>query len=370
METSNKTLSILLPSYREAENLRILLPRLSKVCEGLNVPFEILVVDTEQQMDDTREVCQADNIRYINRRGGNRYGDAVRTGIAEAVGTYVIAMDADGSHTPEFIPKLFALRNDAEVVIASRYVAGGETDNAKHLVWMSLLVNLMYSLVLNLRCKDVSNSFKLYRRSDLQQLRLQCQNFDIVEEILFKLRRTNPNMRIHEIPFAFKKRMFGETKRNLFLFIITYFWTLVRLRLSVIDIKEHQKAFSRFALVGALGFVVNLAVFTVAYMFLKQHIVAAIIAFTVAVTQNFFLNRGWSFSHRATSRGLPIAFVTYVLVNLLGLLVNLVILEVLIANFGVIPLIAQTVSVGAGMFANYFGAHLFVFTPHTEVKKD
>lgn len=370
METNNKGLSILIPSYREAENLRVILPRINKVCEGLGVAFEVLVIDTTQPMDDTAEVCRVNNTRYINRRGGDRYGDAVRTGIMDACGEYVIFMDADGSHTPEFIPKLFAARLDAEVIIASRYVEGGDTDNAKHLVLMSLIVNLIYSFVLNLPCKDVSNSFKLYHANNLKQLRLQCQNFDIVEEILFKLRRADNKLRIIELPYTFKKRMFGETKRNLFLFMVTYIWTLVRLRLSVFDIKAHQKSFSRFVVVGSFGFVVNLAVFTTAYMFLEQHIVAAIIAFIVAVTQNFLFNRAWSFSHRVTSKGAPIAYITYVLVNLLGLLVNLVILEVLIKNFDFMPIIAQVVGVGAGMFANYFGAHFFVFTPRIDVSSE
>jgi dolichol-phosphate mannosyltransferase len=370
METNNKELSIFIPSYREAANLRVLLPRINSACGGLGVPFEILIIDTAEPMDETRVVCQMDNVRYINRRGGNRYGDAVRTGIEEARGKYVIVMDADGSHTPEFIPKLFASRHNAEVVIASRYVEGGDTDNPKYLILMSLIVNLIYSFVLNLRCKDVSNSFKLYRADDLKRLQLQCQNFDIVEEILFKLRRADRNMRILELPYTFKKRMFGETKRNLFLFMLTYVWTLVRLRLSVFDIKAHQRAFPRFAMVGVLGLVTNLAVFAVVHALLDAHIVAAIVAFGVAVTQNFLLNRAWSFGHLATRKGVSVAYATYVLVNLLGLLVNLAILEVLVTRFGVMPLIGQIVAVGVGMFANYIGTYLFVFTPRVdEVKK-
>ncbi|MCB9818878.1 GtrA family protein [Candidatus Nomurabacteria bacterium] len=366
MEINKPNLSVLIPSYREAENLRVILPRINQVCKESGIIYEVIVIDTVQPMDDTAEVCRVNKSRYINRRGGNRYGDAVRTGISDAEGEYVIFMDADGSHTPEFIPKLFSARTEADVVIASRYVDGGETDNARHLVLMSLIVNWIYSFVLNLPCKDVSNSFKLYRANDLKHLRLQCQNFDIVEEILFKLRRTHTNLLISELAYTFKKRMFGETKRNLFLFMVTYIWTLVRLRLSVFDVKVHQKAFSRFAVVGTLGFIVNLAVFTVAYIFLEQHIAAAIIAFAVAVTQNFIFNRAWSFSHRVTSRGILIAYITYVLVNLFGLLVNLIILEGLITHFNFMPIIAQVAGVGAGMFANYFGAHLFVFTPRVD----
>ena len=56
--------------------------------------------------------------------------------------------------------------------------------------------------------------------------------FDIVEEILFKLKRLHKKLIIKELPFTFKKRMFGETKRNLVFFILSYIVTLVRLRFS------------------------------------------------------------------------------------------------------------------------------------------
>jgi len=67
----------------------------------------------------------------------------------------------------------------------------------------------------------------------LKSLDLYCMNFDIVEEILFKLARAKKDLRIREVPFAFKKRMFGETKRNLPWFMLTYVYTMFRLRLSV-----------------------------------------------------------------------------------------------------------------------------------------
>jgi dolichol-phosphate mannosyltransferase len=64
-----------------------------------------------------------------------------------------------------------------------------QTDNNRILILMSWVVNIVYSIVLNLRCKDVSNSFKLYRGDLLRNLNLYCNNFDIVEELLFKLKK-------------------------------------------------------------------------------------------------------------------------------------------------------------------------------------
>jgi len=229
------SLSIVLPAYLEEENLRILLPRLNSVRAGLaasGVSSEILILDTLTPMDKTMDACQANGATYIPREGGNRFGDAVRTGISRAQGEFILFMDADGSHTPEFIPELWKKAPQADVVIASRYVEGGYTENTFSLVLMSRILNWTYAFVLGLKCKDVSNSFKIYRAAQLKPLVLKCHNFDIVEEVLYKLSRKNPQLRIVEIPFSFKKRMFGDTKRNLFLFIITYLVTIIKLRLN------------------------------------------------------------------------------------------------------------------------------------------
>ncbi len=230
MTTNEIVLSVVLPSYQEEENLRVLLPRLLVTLGLMRLSFEIIVVDTSELMDQTKDVCEHHGVRYIPRRGGNRYGDAVRTGIEEAVGRHVLFMDADGSHTPEFIPKLFDFAEQHDVIIASRYIDKGHTENSFALVLMSRALNLTYSLVLNLPCKDVSNSFKIYRSAQLKPLKLLCNNFDIVEEIIFKIHRRYPELTIKEVPYTFKKRMFGETKRNLFVFILTYIFTMIKLR--------------------------------------------------------------------------------------------------------------------------------------------
>ena len=223
-------LSIVIPAYLEEENLRLLLPRLNQVLTGLNCEFEILVIDTMEPLDKTQNACVKNNVQYIPRENGNSYGDAVKTGIARALGKYIVFMDADGSHTPEFLPNLYEHREGFDIVIASRYVKGGYTENPLPLIYMSKILNIFYAVVLNLKCHDVSNSFKLYRGELLKDLNLRCDNFDIVEEILIKIKRKKKDLSFKEVPFTFKKRMFGQTKRNLGLFIVTYLFTLLRLR--------------------------------------------------------------------------------------------------------------------------------------------
>ncbi len=234
-------LSIIMPAYLEAENLTGLLPRLNQTLFDLKINFEILVVDTQEAMDQTPSICKRLSARYINRLNGNTYGDAVQTGIQDSKGRYVVFMDADGSHSPEFIKKLWEARKNFDVVIASRYIKGGQTDNSKTLVLMSRMVNWGYGFVLGLRCKDISNSFKLYDGEKLRALRLCFKNFDIVEEILYKLILIEPKLRIHEIPFRFEQRNFGTTKRHLVAFVFSYAVSLFKLRFISLESSKLKK---------------------------------------------------------------------------------------------------------------------------------
>jgi dolichol-phosphate mannosyltransferase len=223
-------LSIVLPSYNEGQNLRNLLPRIDSAIKSIDIKYEVIVVDSIGNVDGTQNICEKYDCKYVVRNGGNSYGDAVRTGIEIAEGDLVLFMDADGSHSPEFIPELLRYASEFDIVIASRYVNKGHTENNFILTLMSRVLNITYSLVLGLPCKDVSNSYKLYHKHQLNLITLECNNFDIVEEILFKLFHNKKPYKIKEVPYTFKKRMFGKTKRNLFIFILTYLYTITKLR--------------------------------------------------------------------------------------------------------------------------------------------
>lgn len=225
-------LSVIIPAYLEEENLRVFLPRVKKTLSDMILDYEILVIDTMSPMDNTEMVCNEFGVNYIRRENGNKYGDAIRTALQRVEASHILFMDADGSHSPEFIKNLYEYKDQYDVVIASRFVEGGGSDNKKILVFMSWAVNFTYSFLFNLKCKDVSNSFKLYNGYLLRNLKLNCDNFDIIEEILIKLKRQNKNLAIKEIPYLFKERMFGHTKRNLVAFMFSYIFTLFKLKFS------------------------------------------------------------------------------------------------------------------------------------------
>jgi len=221
-------LSIVIPAYREAEVLATLLPSLRAEVSRLSRSHEIIIVDAKEPVDNTQDICARERVRYLQRGGGNHYGDAVRTGIAEASGRYVLFMDADGSHNPSQLHLLWERRHSADIVIGSRYIAGGETENPKVLIAMSWIVNIAYRYIFNLTVRDVSNSLRLYRADYLKSMRLRCDNFDIIQEILIRASRRGP-LRIVEVPIRFEKRKAGESKRSLLRFAVSYLSTIVRL---------------------------------------------------------------------------------------------------------------------------------------------
>ena len=230
MSVTPVELTVLLPAYREADSLRQLLPLLKAQVMKLTSSYEILVVDAQTRIDDTEEVCGEFGVHHVFRREGNSYGDAMRTGIAEASGRFVVVMDADGSHNPSYLPLLWSQREQCDVVIGSRYAEGGHTENPAVLIAMSYAVNLTFRIAFHLDCKDVTNSFRLYRAAQLKSLKLECNNFDLVEEILIRLVAGSTKAKIKEVPVVFERRKAGESKRNLVAFAVSYFQTLLRLR--------------------------------------------------------------------------------------------------------------------------------------------
>lgn len=229
-------ISVILPSYQEAENLRNILPKLNAVLSERGLGFEILVIDTKEAMDDSKDVCESNQARYINRENGNMYGDAIRTGFKYAQGKYTVVMDADGSHDPADIIRFYDAMGSGnyDMVIGSRYCKGGQTDNNLILQTMSWMLNLTYRIVFGIKAKDISNSYRMYKTDQIRELKLECDNFDIVEEILIKLNYMIEDFSIKEIPIRFNKRDKGESKRDLFKFILSYLKTMKKLK----DIKS------------------------------------------------------------------------------------------------------------------------------------
>jgi putative flippase GtrA len=120
-------------------------------------------------------------------------------------------------------------------------------------------------------------------------------------------------------------------------------------------------ALMRFAVVGASGYVINLAVYAaLVHGAGANYLVAATVAWLVAVTNNFWWNRGWTFRAGAGHAGFQAA--RFFFVSLVAFLVSLLLLRALVAGAGVAPLIGQAVAVAAVTPLNFVGNKLWSFS--------
>jgi len=235
------SVSVIIPAYKEEENLKILLPAVKSALNSAHIAHEVIVVGPLVDTDNSRKICLDYGCTYINRENGNNYGDAVRTGIRLAKNEYIMMMDADGSHDPEDIKRLHKeiISSSADIVIGSRYIKGGKTHNTLILKFMSYALNTTYRFVFEINVQDISNSFRIYNAEKLKKLNLQCNDFDVVEEILILLNSIH-SAKIKEIPVEFKKRAIGNSKRNLMKFIFSYLDTMFKLYKIKTGIKKKK----------------------------------------------------------------------------------------------------------------------------------
>nr|MBC7244107.1 glycosyltransferase [Chloroflexota bacterium] len=218
-------LSVVIPAWNEADNLVKLLPQLHAVLSNLGCEYEVLVVDNHSA-DATEEVCRAAGVVLLQQNEPG-YGGALWAGFGHASGEYILTMDADLSHTPDFIPLMWNERAKADVIVASRYVEGGSTDMPWYRHILSIILNRVYTRVLSLPIRDISSGFRLYRASILRSLDLQSKDFDALEEILIECYAQGYT--ILEMPMHYMPREQGKSKVKLLRFGIAYLNTLFRM---------------------------------------------------------------------------------------------------------------------------------------------
>lgn len=208
-------------TYNEIENL----PRLAEAIFAVAPQVDLLVVD-DNSPDGTGRWCDEEATRdprmhCLHRTGKLGLGTAIAAGMQYAIQheyRLLVNMDADFSHHPRYLPAMLGGMDDptrpADVMIGSRYIPGGGTEN-----WplkrrlMSWLVNVYSRWLLGLRAKDCSGGYRCYRvellkRIDFNQIRSWGYSFQ--EEVLWRLKQAGAT--IGETPIIFADRERGQSK--------------------------------------------------------------------------------------------------------------------------------------------------------------
>lgn len=222
----NRDLTILIPAINESANLKRLLPELKSKLEELVLDAKVVVVDGGST-DDSMKVAEGLGAEVMTQSEPG-YGNALLTGFSAANTEYVLTMDADYSHEPSFIGSLWQARENADLIIASRYVSGGEADMSLLRSTLSRTLNFVYRKALDLRYRDLSSGFRLYRLSALRQVEPVGRDFDFLPELLVRMHADG--YRIREVPFHYRPRQDGESHAKLLKFGWAFVRTMVRMR--------------------------------------------------------------------------------------------------------------------------------------------
>jgi dolichol-phosphate mannosyltransferase len=357
----SSSVTVIVPTFREAENIPHLVERLRVLREAVGLDLELLFMDDDSR-DGSAELVASLALSWVSlvtRTTDRGLSQAVVDGLKRSERDLVVIMDADLSHPPEKIPELLsAVRNGADVAVGSRFTEGGSTaDDWGPFRWLNSRVATVLALPLT-TINDPMSGFFAMRRSTLTVGReFDPIGYKILLEIIVKCRCRY----VFEVPIHFDNRQLGRSKLSIHE-QLKYFRHLRRLYTFRYGTWSHL---AQFLVVGASGLGINLLSLT---LLLHQGVAerpAVAIAIMVSMVWNFALNRRFSFSY-ARDRSIVRQFCGFVAACSVGALVNYLTTTNLWSMLRMKQL-AAVIGVLAGTFFNFAASRFLVFrTKHVK----
>jgi dolichol-phosphate mannosyltransferase len=214
-------LVICLPTYNERDNVEPMLRSLAGVVADLGQEARILVID-DASPDGTGEVAdrlaaELEFVSVLHRPRKDGLGPAYLAGFRWALAAgaeLVFEMDCDFSHDPADVARLAAAADEADLVLGSRYVAGGDTQRWSPLRRAVSRVGSAYARVLlGVEVRDLTGGFKCYRRRVLETIgieRISSRGYAFQIETTYRAIRHG--FRVVEVPITFVERTRGRSK--------------------------------------------------------------------------------------------------------------------------------------------------------------
>lgn len=359
--------SVVVPTYKERENLPPLVARLQALRDRYDLQLEVLIMDDDSQ-DGTEEwVAQhaPDWLKLIVRKENRGLSPAVIDGLRQARHPVLVVMDADLSHPPEKIPAMIlALESGQQFVLGSRYVPGGSTDDDWGFFrWLNSQVATLLARPFT-DVKDPMSGFFAVRKAHFEAAKgLNPVGYKVALELIVKCGLDN----VGEVPIHFTDRVLGESKLTL-KEQLNY---LRHLRRLYIHRYATWSSFVQFAAVGASGVVVNLGTVTVFSWAGSAKTTALAVGILTSVVSNFVLNRRFTFEH---AREEPVLrqFFGFCLASAVGAGLQFGVAVALVHAYpGLWPQWAALVGIAAGTLVNFTINQYFVFKKkHPAVARD
>jgi dolichol-phosphate mannosyltransferase len=211
--------AVIIPTYDEAENVEQIVARLRRA-----VPDADVLIADDNSPDGTGEIADKlaktdDHVHVLHRPGKQGLGAAYLAGFGWALdGGYgaVVEMDADGSHDPADLPALLAALEDADLVVGSRWVEGGEVRNwPRSREVLSRGGNAYARIMLGLSVHDATGGYRAYRAATLQDIALHSvRSQGYCFQIDLTLRAVRAGKKVVEVPITFTERTAGSSKMS------------------------------------------------------------------------------------------------------------------------------------------------------------
>lgn len=355
-------LTVIIPTFNEEANIRNIVMAVDAVFYEHSLHGQILVVD-DDSADDTisivRELMRTkENVAILVRKHDHGLSQSVADGFSLASSDVFFVIDADFSHPPVLIPRMYEeIRKGNDIVIGSRYMEGG---GIKKWPLKRRIISIGATFLGRLLFPDITDpvsGFFAVKKEVVHTAPLKPRGYKILLEVLGK----GTWEKDKEIPFEFVDREIGSSKMKL--------TTIVEYARQVLDITLHSfthhesaawrewKRVFKFGIVGISGIFVNLGILFVLVEFLHLNKdLASPLAIEFSVLNNFIWNDLWTFgtveNQKVSSRWHRLA--AFNMVSIGGAVINYAIFLMLTAWFAVYYLAAQLLGILIAFVWNFF----------------
>lgn len=296
---ANSKVCFVIPTYNEAGNIQPLLMQLMELDEA----WQVLIVDdtspdgTAELVESFANTCPRVHLSNGKKRGlGAAYKRGMTIAMHKLDADIIVQMDADFSHDPKAaLPLLALLRDGADVAIGSRYLTTSSIDARWHIFrrWLSNGGNWLARRIAGIRgVYDCTSGFRAIKRVALERVaveHLPVNGYAFQIALLHRL--IHHDALVAEHPVHFSERVHGKTKLGVF-DMLEFFFSVWMLRFP------SAYTFTKFALTGLSGMVVNLSFFYLLIELSMHKYIASPLAVQISILWNFWLNNYWTFSHR------------------------------------------------------------------------
>jgi len=360
-------LSLILPTYNEAENIPGLLPKLEEVLKG--IPHEIIIVDDDSP-DGTWKVAleisqDKENVHVIRRVDKRGLSSAVIDGFLAAKGDVLAVMDADGQHDMTILPKLYnAVKENNGIALGSRYMEGGSFGKwEKRRQFMSRTATKLAQWVCRVKVSDPMSGFFAISRQAFEKAlpRLNPKGYKIFLDFLVHVPK---GTQAQEFPFVFGLRTHGESKvsHKVIIEFLEYLYDVTIGRFIPLT-------FVKFCMVGTLGVFVHMSAYYAISRLIMQGGSLTIAGFSLsvlgatetAIIFNYILNNSWTFAHqKLKGKDAFIGFFKYNVACAFGALANWAV-STFLFSLGWLELLAVFIGAIVGVMWNYTINRMFTW---------